>query len=124
MYETLGLAREFWKDADDRWLVHFSEETPELLEGAAETLAALQRRGMALGIVSSGTKSRIEQELVRMGLADAFGALVCNEGRAPSEAAPGRSGAGDGDARTAGCGVLLRRRYAGRCAHGQVGGGC
>jgi HAD superfamily hydrolase (TIGR01549 family) len=79
MYETLGLPRELWKQADDRWLVHFREETPELLAGAAEMLAALRTHGMALGIVSSGTRSRILEELVRMGLAGVFGAIVCNE---------------------------------------------
>jgi HAD superfamily hydrolase (TIGR01509 family) len=79
MYETLGLPRERWKEADDRWLVHFGEETPELLDGAAATLDALRARGFALGVVSSGTRSRILAEFDRMGLAGVFGALVCNE---------------------------------------------
>jgi HAD superfamily hydrolase (TIGR01509 family) len=79
MYATLGLREEVWKEADDRWLVHFREETPELLEGAAETLEALRSQGMALGVVSSGTRSRILNEFERLGLSDLFGALVCNE---------------------------------------------
>jgi pyrophosphatase PpaX len=79
MYRTLGLREELWPDADARWLHHFRDEHPELLDGAWEALAALRARGILLGIVSSGTRSRIERELRRLNLDGTFGALVCNE---------------------------------------------
>ena len=79
MYRALDLPREVWPHADRRWLHHFGEEQPALVEGAAGVLAALAGRGMELGIVSSGTRSRILRELERLGLAKTFGVVVSNE---------------------------------------------
>jgi HAD superfamily hydrolase (TIGR01549 family) len=79
MYTALGLPREMWPQADRRWLEHFDGEEPHLLDGAAAAIEDLRRRGLRVGIVSSGTRHRIERELQRLGLTGVFGALVCNE---------------------------------------------
>jgi HAD superfamily hydrolase (TIGR01509 family) len=79
MYEVLGLPADEWHRADKRWLHHYQEEQPPLLPGAAELLAALQRRAIRMGLVSSGTRSRVVLELDRLGLSSVFRALVCNE---------------------------------------------
>jgi phosphoglycolate phosphatase len=79
MYEALGLSADEWQKADERWLYHYREEEPSLLPGAAELLAALERRAVPMGLVSSGTRSRVERELQRLGLSNVFQALVCDE---------------------------------------------
>ena len=79
MYRAMGFPREHWGQADERWLHHFSDEHPELIEGAGAVLDRLSARGFRLGIVSGGTRSRIERELVRMGRRDEFCVMICNE---------------------------------------------
>jgi HAD superfamily hydrolase (TIGR01549 family) len=79
MYEALGLAEDSWQQADARWLHHYQCEEPVLLPDAADLLAALQHRGIRMGLVSSGTRSRVERELKRLSLTRVFQALVCDE---------------------------------------------
>ena len=79
MYDAFGLPADSWQPADERWLHHYQGEEPVLLPGAADLLAALQRRAIRMGLVSSGTRSRVKQELERLGLGYVFQALICNE---------------------------------------------
>lgn len=79
MYEALGLPENSWQEADRRWLHHYEEEAPDLLDGAADLLDTLRRRQIGLAIVSSGTRSRVIKELDRLGLRSAFQAVVCHE---------------------------------------------
>ncbi|HEY6140554.1 MAG TPA: HAD family hydrolase [Thermoanaerobaculia bacterium] len=74
-FRCVGLPEERWADADERWLVHFAEETVDLIDGAREALEALARRGLTQAIVTSGTRPRIERELVAHGLR--FDEVVC-----------------------------------------------
>ena len=78
-YEALGLAKEKWQQADDLWLQHYGEETAGLIEGAAEAILDLQTRGYRLGVVSSGSESRVCRELERSALSGVFAVVVCNE---------------------------------------------
>jgi HAD superfamily hydrolase (TIGR01509 family) len=78
-YEALGLPKERWKTADELWLHHYGEETASLIEGVADTLVELRRRGCRLGVVSSGSESRVCREIERSELRDAFGVVICNE---------------------------------------------
>jgi HAD superfamily hydrolase (TIGR01509 family) len=79
MYEALGLPAEFWKQADQRWQHHYGGEAPGLMPGAARVLEALHEQGIATGIVTNGTRPRIEKELACLGLESRFGAVVCHE---------------------------------------------
>jgi HAD superfamily hydrolase (TIGR01509 family) len=79
MYEALGLPRDVWSQADRRWMEHYEREEPELIAGAAAAVETLRARGLAMGVVSSGSRARIVRELERSGLARAFDALVANE---------------------------------------------
>jgi HAD superfamily hydrolase (TIGR01509 family) len=79
MYEAFGLPASCWKDADRRWLHHYSQESPELIRGAAAVLEGLRRRGIRTGIVTSGTRGRIDGELARLGLEQVFHTVVCHE---------------------------------------------
>jgi pyrophosphatase PpaX len=79
MYESLGLPSEKWLEADDRWLLHYGESIPELVEGGVHVLNELCRRKYCLGIVTSGSLSRVRREINMLGFADRFGVVVCNE---------------------------------------------
>lgn len=74
-FRCVGLPEERWADADERWLHHFAEETVDLIDGARAALEALARRGVTQAIVTSGSRPRIERELVAHGLR--FDEVVC-----------------------------------------------
>jgi pyrophosphatase PpaX len=74
-FRCLGLPQERWADADARWLHYFAEETVDLIDGARAALEALARAGVTQAIVTSGSRPRIERELVAHGLS--FAEVVC-----------------------------------------------
>ena len=78
-YESLGLPREKWEEADRLWLLHYGEKAAALIEGVAETLQDLHCRNYRLGIVTSGSESRVCREIDRSELRGVFDAIVCNE---------------------------------------------
>ena len=78
-YEALGLPKDLWQTADDLWLQHYGEQSAQLIEGVGATLLALLTKGYRLGVVSSGSRSRVCREVEQSVLKDAFSAVVCNE---------------------------------------------
>ena len=62
-FRMLDLPQERWAHADARWLAHFAEERIDLIDGARELLRDLRARGMATGIVTSGSRERVMREL-------------------------------------------------------------
>jgi HAD superfamily hydrolase (TIGR01509 family) len=78
-YEALGLPKDKWQQADELWLQHYGEETAELIDGVAETILDLRARGYRLGVVTSGSKSRVSREIEQSVLNTAFEVVVCNE---------------------------------------------
>jgi len=79
IYEAMSLPRDKWGIADQLWLKHYGEQTAPLLNGAAETVLTLKSKGYRLGVVSSGSESRVRRELDLSRLAEVFAALICNE---------------------------------------------
>ena len=79
MCEALNLPKDKWKAADERWLEHYGEQPPKLVDGAGATIAELQSRGYRLGIVTSGTHRRVAREIELLGMISTFQALICNE---------------------------------------------
>jgi HAD superfamily hydrolase (TIGR01509 family) len=75
-YVGVGLPRESWDEADRCWLDHYSTGRAPLLPGAAEALERLRRRGLALGVVTSGERSRVGREIAELGLDGVFATLV------------------------------------------------
>lgn len=69
-FRALGLDEQHWSHADQRWLAHFANERVELLEGARQVLETLTARGLVTGIVTSGSRERVERELELHGLAE------------------------------------------------------
>jgi HAD superfamily hydrolase (TIGR01662 family) len=79
LYEALGLPKDKWQLADETWLRHYGEETAQLVEGATETILDLHHKGYRLGVVSSGSESRVCREIAQSSLASVFETVVCNE---------------------------------------------
>lgn len=78
-YDFLGLARDRWSEADARWQELYAEEETLPLPGAIETIERLAAAGVVLGVVTSGSRARVERELARFGLASRFDVVVCAE---------------------------------------------
>jgi HAD superfamily hydrolase (TIGR01509 family) len=79
MYEALNLPQDKWKEAEDRWILHYGQEAASLVPGGWETLNELWRRGYSLGIVSSGNQSRVRREINAHELASVFKTVICFE---------------------------------------------
>jgi len=78
-YEALGLPKEKWQTADDLWIQHYGDQSAELIDGTGATLLSLRRKGYQLGVVTSGSRSRVCREIEQSVLSDAFAVIVCNE---------------------------------------------
>ena len=78
-YEALGLPKEKWARADDLWRSFYDNETPAIIEGAAEALVCLRNRGYRLGVVTSGNIDRVSREAQQFGLDGLFEVMVCHE---------------------------------------------
>lgn len=68
-FRMLDIPEERWAHADARWLAHFAEEEIALIDGARELLNELRERGLATGIVTSGSRERVLRELDTHGFA-------------------------------------------------------
>jgi HAD superfamily hydrolase (TIGR01509 family) len=79
LYEAMGLPAERWDAADRLWLEHYGEQTAKGILGAEKALLELQSKGYRLGVVSSGSASRLTREIDYLGLKSIFGVVVCNE---------------------------------------------
>jgi len=79
LYEAMGLPQEKWDEADSLWLKHYGEQTAAFIAGAEEAIHHLQRKGYHLGVVSSGSNSRLIREIAHLGLEGVFEAVICNE---------------------------------------------
>jgi HAD superfamily hydrolase (TIGR01509 family) len=73
------LPREKWSEADGRWLEIYREEACALVPRASEALSKIAAAGVRAALVTSGSRSRVEAELSRLGIADRFSAVVCGE---------------------------------------------
>ena len=68
-FRMLEIPEERWPHADARWLEHFAEEEVAVIDGARELVDALHARGLATGIVTSGSRDRVIRELGTHGFA-------------------------------------------------------
>lgn len=76
-YRCMGVPVEAWPEAQAKWLAYFAEERVELIEGAREALEVLERHNILRGIVTSGTRSRIERELLQHDVGRHFLQVIC-----------------------------------------------
>lgn len=78
-YEALGLRPERWPATDRRYLELWAEEAVGLRNGASELVRGIHSNGSALGVVTSGDRSRVATEVERHGLASFFATVVCGD---------------------------------------------
>jgi pyrophosphatase PpaX len=76
-YRTLGLDERHWPEADRLWQTHYATDAAALLPGARSALERLRDAGLLLALVTSGERERVEREQAALGLAGAFGVMVC-----------------------------------------------
>lgn len=76
-YERMGLPKTRWPEADRLWLQYYAQEAPAARDGAGGVLAFVKQSGHALGLVTSGDRSRVIRDLDRMGWGGVFDAVVC-----------------------------------------------
>jgi HAD superfamily hydrolase (TIGR01509 family) len=79
LYDAMQLPREKWDEADQLWLKHYGEQAAEFIQGADRALDHLQRKGYRMGVVSSGSTSRLSREIGNLGLKEVFQVVICNE---------------------------------------------
>jgi len=77
-YEAFGLAEEHWETANNLWLEAADTHEPELFPGVIEMLDILAAE-YELGIVTSGSKSRVVKEISRLNIGEYFGVVVTAE---------------------------------------------
>jgi HAD superfamily hydrolase (TIGR01549 family) len=76
-YTAVGLPPERWSEADARWVEGYCRETIPLIDGARDAVSRLSAAGLAVGLVTSGDRVRVERELAAHGLDTVFRVLVC-----------------------------------------------
>ena len=76
-YERMHVPRDKWPEADQLWLKFYAQEAPGPRPGAVQILAAVKASHRALGLVTSGERSRVERDLRRVGWQALFDVVVC-----------------------------------------------
>ena len=78
-YERVGLDKSLWKEVDNEWLLLYKEERPSLHSDALDCLGSLKRAKLKMGLVSNGSRGRIEGELAQFELKPYFEVIVFGE---------------------------------------------
>ena len=78
VYRVARIPQAKWKEADRLWRVAYARETPSLLPGARNVVRLLGRR-FQLGVVTSGSRSRVRRQIQAFELASYFAACICSE---------------------------------------------
>ena len=77
-YEAMELPKENWELANLYWLEEAEKHSPGLFPGVHETLSKLSRR-FALGLVTSGSKNRVINDLDRTGIKHFFKTIITGD---------------------------------------------
>jgi pyrophosphatase PpaX len=78
VYRAARVPRSKWRQADRLWRAAYGAERPRLLPGARNVVRALERK-FVLGLVTSGSRSRVRRQLRDSGMAQYFSACVYSE---------------------------------------------
>jgi HAD superfamily hydrolase (TIGR01549 family) len=78
-YEAVALPQERWREADSRWIELYAAEEPRLISDAVQAVERLRSAGLSTGLVTSGSRGRVELDLEKLGVAALFDVLVCSE---------------------------------------------
>ena len=78
VYRAARLPRSKWEMADRLWRRAYSQEKPKLLPGARRVLRNLKRR-FELGLVTSGSRTRVRKQLREFEFTKIFSTCICCE---------------------------------------------
>ena len=89
VYRAARVPTNRWAEADKIWRAAYADERPALLPGARSVLRALERK-FSMGLVTSGSRARVEGQIRRFGFQRLFSARVFGEDtrRKKPDAAP------------------------------------
>ncbi len=88
VYRAACIPRRDWKRADRIWRAAYRSERPTLISGARAAVRNLERR-FVLGLVTAGSRGRVQQQLRDFGLEDLFSARVFSEDSRRKKPHPG-----------------------------------
>jgi HAD superfamily hydrolase (TIGR01549 family) len=77
-YAAIGLSKDLWDTADAYWLEEAKKQTPILFPGVGEALRRLGEH-YPLGIVTSGSRSRVERDLASNGIEAIFEVVITGD---------------------------------------------
>ena len=77
-YEALGLRKEDWAEADALWLKEVENKKALVFPGVRESLSTLNKY-YTLGLVTSGSKVRVERDLKATGINHFFKSVVTGD---------------------------------------------
>jgi pyrophosphatase PpaX len=77
-YEAFGLRKEDWKAADSFWLKEAEKISARLFPGVKEILLKLDKY-FTLGLVTSGSKTRVERDMIATGINIFFKTIVTGD---------------------------------------------
>ena len=77
VYRAAGLPEQHWGIADTAWRKHYAGFRPKLIAGARGVLTSVGTK-YRLGLVTSGDRDRVLQQLRELKLTRAFRARVCS----------------------------------------------
>ena len=78
VYQAMGLPQDQWQAANDLWLQEAQKMHPSLFADTVAVLTKLQG-SFILGLVTSGSKSRVERDLHRTDIKKYFKTIVTGE---------------------------------------------
>ncbi|MGH9739530.1 MAG: HAD family hydrolase [Candidatus Acidiferrales bacterium] len=78
VYRAARVPRSKWHQADRLWRAAYSAERPKLLPGARTVVRSLARK-FRLGLVTSGNRDRVREQISRFGFEEIFSAFVFSE---------------------------------------------
>jgi HAD superfamily hydrolase (TIGR01509 family) len=87
VYRAAKIPRAKWRQADRLWRAAYGAEMPPLLPGARSVVRVLGRE-FVLGLVTSGSRTRVRRQLRRFGLAHYFSACIFSEDAASKKPHP------------------------------------
>lgn len=76
LYEKMGVPTSSWEKADEIWLEYYDQTSPRLFPDSIETLRTLRQMGCKVGLVTGGTRNRVEKELKARGVHRLFHTIV------------------------------------------------
>ncbi len=77
-YQAMGLPKEAWERANSFWLETAAQQTPRLFPDVERIWAQLSS-SYQLGLVTSGSKSRVFRDIERTGIKTIFAAVITGD---------------------------------------------